>query len=324
MRNPTQGKLMKTVSFSVAYFFLVANLQAGLMVHDSRFVGSLRASTPTFPIQVDSVGNIYTVTSTAPNAELRRINTDNTVDSLTAVNAVIGVLADLEFGFNGDLFANATAHVRRFSGPSFSSAPFGPFNVITPDGGLAFDSANQIMWATGGNDLFGLNSSGSIVDTISGITIGGPSGLTIESSGDLLLLTRGGGNGAYVPEIQRINPTTHATQQLIDLSSLNLFMRGIDVSRTGEIFFSAGNQTTGEGFIYSVQSDGSNLTLIASHDGAQFSGIALGNSSDGSGRESIYFSADNQEIYELMNTAVPEPSTNILLLAGLLPFFMNA
>ncbi len=320
----TRCRKMNARVFAAALVLAIVGKCAdgGVIVSDTRFTPILRASFQGFPIQVDSSGRIYTVTSTSTSAALDRINVDNSVETLNpSVGAVIGVLADLDFGFAGDLFANAAGRIRRFSNSNYSGSDFAT-RPLSPDGGLAFDSVNQLMWVTGDSDLFAYDGSGNLVETIVGATQGGPSGLDIDSTGDLVLLLRGGIlNGVVLPpEIVRVDTSTKSISQIVNLKGYG-YLRGIAVGSNDELFFTTSNPLTGQGFIYRVGSDGSGLSLVATND-AQINGICVGLSGDGTGRESIYLAASNTaQFYELRPVAaVPEPSsmTIELTLLGML------
>ncbi|WP_339907205.1 PEP-CTERM sorting domain-containing protein [Symmachiella dynata] len=293
---------------------LATSAQAGLVLHDSGYEHFLRSNFQAFPIAVDSSGLIHVVTSTSTSADLRRVNLNNSVTTLnSSVGAIIGINADLEFGFGGDLFANAQGAIRRFSMPGGAGSNF-VTGSMSHTGGLAYDPISGLLWVTYGvgNDTFieSYNSSGTMIDFFSYVGVGSPNGLTADSSGDLLLINYDENAG-----IRRIDTGTGTAQLLTDFSSSTLSpVNGIVTDNAGDIFFT-GDLNGGTG-VYRVDSTGSNLNLIASNPISGFN-IAIGPSGDGSGTQSIYLTSPHvHEINELRPVAVPEPSSIVLLGVG--------
>lgn len=307
---------MRPAALLVAVFAISAtHAQAGMIVHDSGYEHFLRANFQAFPIAVDDSGLIYVVTSTATSADLRRVNLDNSVTTLnSSVGAVIGINADLDFGFDGDLFSNAGGEIRRFTMPSGSASNFVTGSMIHT-GGLAYDPINGLMWVSYGTTntiLESYNSSGTLVDSIFLAGIASPIGLTLDSSGDPLLINSGANSG-----IRRIDSGTGTSTLLMDFTSGSLGpVNGIVTDNSGDIFFLSGDFSGTS--VYRVDSSGANLSLIASNPNTGMN-IAIGPSGDGSGNQSLYFtSIHTHEINELRPTAspVPEPASIVLLGIG--------
>jgi hypothetical protein len=284
-----------------------ANAKADLNIFAPDLVPVLRGSGfQSFPLAIDSTGNVFTVTGTSPSDQLLEVTTAGQVLTLNSyVGGVIGTHGKLDFGFGGNLFATSNGGVIEFSPSSGASRMFYSNGSADGDAGMVFDSARQILWVTNvGNNIVGLNSSGNVVETIP--TIGGFYGLAEDRSGILIAIT---GQGI----VDSINPNTHAITQVADLSSVlphaNIRSMAIDPN-TGNLFFSnqfSGPNGTVSAFdgLYSLNPDGSNLTLIANGFTGQ---EAFGASSLGNGLTSMYLGdPNNYQLFELQS--VPELSS---------------
>ena len=284
-----------------------AVLSAALTIHDPRFVAEQRlASGPqAFPITVGSDSSIYGVTGTSTSDALVRINTDNSVTTLnSSVGRVVGVIADLEVGFGGDLFANFglndTHGVVRFDNATGTASTFYSAASFNADGGLAFDAAHSLLYLQSqlpNAPLIALDSSGNATTVVA--SLGEGRGLALESTGTIITIGS--------TDIRRVDPTTHAVSSILDISSTlpGFLLRSVDVLSTGEIVFSAENGSAATRELYSIGPNGGPLNLIATDTSWGPLGIKDGVSRDGLG-ESLYFSNPNTfEVYELRFTAVP-------------------
>lgn len=299
---------------TLAFLVQMLPAMAGLVVHDSRYDATLRhsGSPQAFPLAIDANSGIFSVSGTSTNADFFRINTDASITTLnSAVGQVVGVLSDLEVGFDGDLFANAAQlptgaagknGVIRFNSTTGTASSFYSASGFNADGGLAFDAANQVLYSQsqiGGADLISLNASGTATTVASGL--GSAVGLALENSGTLLTA-----NGTL---IRRVDPGTGNLSTVLDFNALipDFIIQSVDVLAAGEIIFTAANNSAQQRRLYSVGSDGTGLNLIASDDGSWGPlQVAVGLQSDGLG-ESIYISdPNNMTVHEL--SAVPEPS----------------
>jgi len=158
--------------------------------------------------------------------------------------------------------------------------------------------------------LVSLNSSGSTTNVQTNILQG--HALELESAGTLVSI--------FGDKLSRINPTDMSVSTLFDLDGIASDLIGNRLAVhpiTGEIFFGTGG-VSGDpnSYLYSVQSDGSDLKLIATLESAGLGGMDVGPSGDGSGRLSVYISTPhaNTEIWELQ--AVPEPSSVVMFGLG--------
>ena len=69
-----------------------------------------------FPLAIDSKGDVFTVTGTSPSDQLLEITTSGQVLILNSfVKGVIGTAGKLDFGFGGNLFATSSGGVIEFS-----------------------------------------------------------------------------------------------------------------------------------------------------------------------------------------------------------------
>ena len=65
-----------------------------------------------FPLAIDSSGDVYTVTGTSPSDQLLEITTSGQVLTLNSfVGGIIGTAGKLDFGFGGNLFATSNGGV---------------------------------------------------------------------------------------------------------------------------------------------------------------------------------------------------------------------
>ena len=210
------------VFFSVSLLY-ISTVHAAIIVHDSRFVAEQRlASGPiTFPLAIDSDSAIYSVTGTSVFDQLIRIDTDNSVTALSSVGYVVGVIADLEIGFGGDLFANytqlpfgssGTHGVLRFNKLTGATSVFYSASSFNGDGGLAYSAVNSVLYEQSqlpDAPLRAIDSFGHATTLIA--SLGEGRGLALESAGSLVSI--GGTN------IRRIDLTTLAVSSIFDITS---------------------------------------------------------------------------------------------------------
>ncbi len=311
---------MKSARILVYFVVVIAVLAGssdaeagGLTIYVPNLVPALRGSGfQSYPLAIDSSGDVYTVTGTSPSDSLLEITASGQVLTInSAVGGVIGTHGKLDFGFGGNLFATSNGGIIEFSLPS-GSGSFFYTGAQAGDAGLAYDASRQILWASdsgaSGRDIIGLNSSGQVVETIS--TPLGGYGLALDKSGSLILMS---GNGI----IYSINPTTQAVTQLVNLTwvlpNANIESLAIDPN-TGDFYFT--NQFSSPDHtsigpldgLYRLNPDGTDLTLIANGFTGQ---EAFGASSLGNGNTSIYLGdPNNYQLFELQS--VPEPSALVL------------
>ena len=283
------------------------NARADLTLYVPDLTPVLRGSGfQSFPLAIDSKGDIFTVTGTSPSDQLLEVTTSGQVLTINAaVGAVIGTDGKLEFGFGGNLFATSIGGIIQFSPSSGSTSMFYSNGSASGDAGMVFDPTRQVLWVSNvGNNIIGLNSSGQVVDTIS--TPLGGYGLALDKSGNLILMSSNG-------IIDSINPNTQAITQVANLSSVlsNANIRSLAIDpNTGNLYFT--NQFTGPNGsvgsldgLYSLNANGTNLTLVANGFTGQ---EAFGASSLGNGGTSIYLGdPNNYQLFEVQS--VPELST---------------
>jgi hypothetical protein len=267
-----------------------------------------------YPLAIDSKGDIFTVTGTSPSDKLLEITTSGQVLTINAAVGVdIGTNGKLDFGFGGNLYATSYGGVVQFSPSSGSSSMFYSNGSASGDAGMVFDPTRQILWVSGvGDNTIGLNSSGNVVETIHSF---GGYGLALNSAGNLIAM---GGTGI----IEIANPNTLAITQVADLSSVlpNANIRSLAIDpKDGDLCFT--NQFTGPNGsvgaldgLYRLNPDGTNLTLIANGFTGQ---EAFGASSAGNGATSIYLGdPNNYQLFEVQS--VPEPSSLVIGATGAL------
>jgi hypothetical protein len=314
----------------IGTFALTNSASAAVTVVDPGYSLVFRStSVQGFPITVDSAGNVYTVTGTSIDDSLVKIAPNGAPIVLNgAVNHVVGVFADLKFGFGGNLFANCGVNgypspqgVVQFNTVTGAASDFYTYSLGYADGGLAFNSSTQTLYLSNEQDpaLTALNSSGQPTQVLSYLT-GDVAGMDIENNGDILAMDRVTG------DVIQVNPVTQTQQTLVDLSQLlpNQTFDKIAVDpANGDIFFDSNtNDANKEGFLYRLNPDGSNLTEIAYdvNSASGLIGLAVGASGDGSGAMSVYVTdPGTTQILEIR--PVPEPafgSAVLMLGAGAL------
>jgi hypothetical protein len=296
---------------------LVSHMFAGeLALYDSGWTEVLRATgQPVYPLTVDGSGSIYYSTGTSPFDQIRRLNVDGSVDLVATTVGVVGTVADLEFGFGGDLFANQgfPGGVRRYNISDGSSSLFWSSALGSPDAGLAFDSSRNKLFVSAVGQIVALDSSGvASVAAIARQNAGPDLGLALEPTGTLLSI---GGDGI----IARTDPDTGSYTQLVDLrSQIQNWQqfKSIDVNReSGEVIFSVNlisSPTLRQ--LWKMNPDGTGLSLVA--EGIQANGIdgplnvGWGRSGDGTGSWSIFLGLNEaQKIIELRPAASVLAST---------------
>jgi hypothetical protein len=289
----------------------------GLKIYVPGLAPVLRGSGfQSFPLAIDSSGDVFTVTGTSPSDQLLEITTSGQVLTVnSAVGGVVGTAGKLAFGFGGDLYSTSVGGVIQFSVPSGAASMFYSNGSASGDAGMVFDQSRQILWVTNvGNSIVGLNSSGNVVDTIP--IAGGFYGLALDKSGNLVVMS---GQGI----IDSINPNTQAITQLANLTSVlpnaNIRSMAIDPS-TGDLYFT--NQFSSPDHVsvgpldglYRLNPDGTDLTLVANGFTGQ---EVFGASSLGNGKTSIYLGDPNNfQLFELQS--VPEPSSLVIGATGAL------
>ena len=269
-----------------------------------------------FPLAIDSRGDVFTVTGTSPSDQLLEVTTSGQVLTVNAAVGVgIGTDGKLAFGFGGNLFATSYGGVIEFSLPTGASNMFYSNGSESGDAGMVFDPARQILWVAGiGNNTIGLNASGNVAETIPNF---GGRGLALDSQGNLV--------GMGPSEIiNSVNPNTLVVTQIADLTSVlpNLNIRSFTIDpKSGDLYFTSqfsgpnGSEGPLDG-LYSLNPNGTNLTLVANGFTGQ---EAFGASSLGNGKTSIYLGdPNNYQLFELRS--VPEPSS--VLIAGTGPLVL--
>ena len=262
------------------------NGKAGLTIYVPDLNPVLRGSGfQSFPLAIDSKGDVFTVTGTSPSDQLLEVTTSGQVLTINAAVGVdIGTNGKLDFAFGGNLYATSYGGVVQFSPSSGSSSMFYSNGSASGDAGMVFDPTRQILWVSSvGSNTIGLNSSGNVVETIPSF---GGYGLALDKSGNLVAMT---GNGV----IDSANPNTLAVTQIADLSSVlpdaNIRSLAIDPN-TGNLFFT--NQFSGPNHtsigpldgLYSINPNGTNLTLVANGFTGQ---EAFGEAVLGTGRQAF-------------------------------------
>ena len=98
----------------------------GLTIYVPNLVPALRGSGfQSYPLAIDSSGDVYTVTGTSPSDSLLEITASGQVLTInSAVGGVIGTHGKLDFGFGGNLFATSNGGIIEFSLPSGSGSFF--------------------------------------------------------------------------------------------------------------------------------------------------------------------------------------------------------
>lgn len=296
-----------------------------MFLYDTSYTQIVRATgQPVYPLTVDASGNIYFVTGTSTGDQVRRVNTDGSIDVVYgSTNGVIGTVADLELAFDGDLFANdgSPGGIRRFQIPTGSNGTFWASPFGQADAGMAFDASNQILYTSALERIYAIDSSGSATLVTPGRIGAGPDlGMALEPGGTLLSIH---GDGI----VSRIDPTAHTYTSFLDLGSILpdwQQFKSLDVNPdSGKVIFTLDVQhmppTHRE--LWMMDPDGSNLFLLA--EGSVLDGVdgplnaKWGRSGDGSGAWSIYVGLnETQQIIELRPIAVPETSTLLLAVAG--------
>jgi len=134
----------------------VGTSRGAIVVHDPTYTALVSGTNNNIlPLAVDPARNLYYVTSTSTSSDFVRLAPDGTEATLNNnVGFVVGVFADLEVGFGGDLFANVgfpgasvdgVIRLNRLTGAAslfWQSASDKAF----ADGGLAFDSTTQTLY----------------------------------------------------------------------------------------------------------------------------------------------------------------------------------
>ncbi len=296
-----------------------ASVKADLTLYEPNLVPVLRGSGfQSYPLAVDSSGDVYTVTGTSPSDQLLEVTASGQVLTVNpAVGGDIGVFGKLDFAFGGNLFATSFGGIIEFSLPSGSSSMFYSGSQ-DGDAALAYDPSRQVLWVSNSgptwNNIIALNASGKIVETIQNVSYGGY-GMALDKSGNLILMTANG-------IIDSINPNTQVVTQIANLTSVlpNADIRSLAINpNTGDLFFS--NQYSGpnpsleaQNGLYKINPDGTGLTLIASGFSDQ---MTFGASSLGNGETSIYLGdPGNYQLFELQS--VPEPSSLLMAVTGAL------
>lgn len=231
------------------------NAQADLTLYVPDLTPVLRGSGfQSFPLAIDSKGDVFTVTGTSPSDQLLEVTTSGQVLTINAAVGVdIGTNGKLDFGFGGNLYATSYGGVVQFSPSSGSSSMFYSNGSASGDAGMVFDPNRQVLWVSGvGSNTIGLNSSGNVVETIPSF---GGYGLALNGAGNLIAM---GGTGI----IESANPNTLAVTQIADLSSVLPLARirsmAIDPN-TGVLYFT--NQFSGPGPSVGISMDFTASTL---------------------------------------------------------------
>jgi hypothetical protein len=324
--------LLRTFTCSLSLLLLLntgPNAFAALVIHDARFVSEQRISNPrTYPLAIDSDGSIYSVTGTAVSDDFIRVSTDNTVTTLNnSVGRVFGVISDIEFGFGGDLFANyaqlpnndsGTHGIARLDKSTGAISTFYSGPSFNADGGLAFNATSSVLYMhsqLAGSSLLAFDSLGNATTVVAGLGEG--RGLAIEDAGTLITIGE--------TEIRRVDPTVASVSTVRDIAAdlPGYKLRSVDVLSTGEIVFTAQNDSTLSRSLFSISSFGGPLNLIATDAVGGPHQIKFGVSRDGLG-ESLYLNnPDTLALYELRLTAVPEPSSLAILSTGVVILIMR-
>ena len=318
------------ISLGILNIAHVAN--AGLLVDDPSWQAVTRATgVSAYPITVDSSGDVYFVTGTSYSDKLEEVTTSGAINVITpATGAVVGTVANLEFGFGGNLYAPVGAPgyeprgIEEFSLPGGTTSMLWNSDLQSGDAGMAFDPSKQLMYVSVNQtgQIMAVNAVGNATVVASPPT--GGFGLALESNGNLLLMSGGG-------QLYNINPTSNSVTPTINLGALipdASQFKSMDIDPlNGKIFFSVemtASTTTRD--LYSINPDGTGLNLIAQGGaGTGVDGplqIKFGAAGDGSGNTSLYLDMnESQQIIELRNVNVPEPSSIVLLLFGSLGIF---
>ncbi len=311
---------------------------ATITVHDAGYTALVSQTRErVYPLAVDADRNLYYVTGTSVADNFVRMAPDGTETTLNSgVGFVVGVFADLEIGFGGNLFANVGYSGMYVDGviqlnPSTGTSSLfwqSTADEAFADGGLAFDATRQVLYSQsylpnpdrGGagtySDLVALDSYGNATTVIHNL---GPSlGLDMESSGTLVTISHN--------QIRRIDPDTKSVTTILDVAAISsdyMFGNVAVHPDTGDIYFHAGVNHRGN--VYRVGADGSDLTLVASDPGSSTDpggpiGLTIGPSRDGSDLTSIYLGYPNadRQFVELRPVAAPVPEpTSLAMWAGL-------
>jgi hypothetical protein len=293
-----------------------ASVQGDLTLYEPNLTAVLRGSGfQSYPLAVDSSGDVYTVTGTSPSDQLLEVTTSGQVLTInSAVGGVIGTNAKLAFGFGGNLFATAQGGIIEFSLPT-GSGGFFYSGAQDGDAALAYDPTHQLLWVSNAgsssNNIIALNASGNVVETIQNASFG-VYGMALDSAGNLIVI-----NDQAV--ISSINPVTQVVTQIANLASVlpDTEPRSLAIDpNTGDIYFSVqpgSNQPAqAASGLYEISQNGTGLTLIATGFNGQ---MAFGASSAGNGQTSIYLGdPGDYQLYEVQS--VPEPSTFVIALTG--------
>lgn len=244
-----------------------------------------------FPLTVDGSANVYAITGTLPSDDLVKVAPDGTVTPVNgSVGSVVGVGADLDFGFQGDLFTTAfrlpdfQGQVLRFNLQTGAASSFYSNPALGADSALAFDGSKQRLYTMlgvpGETDVIALDSSGTPTPVVQlPYELGAPTSMGIAPSGNLFLLDIAG-------TLTRIDPVADTYSVVANLKTLipnaDSF-RSIDVDPlTGQPFFSVWRAgSDGAVDIYSINPDGTNLATVATV--GHIRNIAFGPNSVGNG-----------------------------------------
>lgn len=306
--------------------FASSEARPAIQMHDASYTAVLRNNTlRMFPIAVDSVGTVYGVQNTNLSARLQRVLPDGSAASFGSTNEVVGTAADMEFGFGGDLFANAgfqggfSDGVVRIDRNTGIGSMFwtSPQDQAFADGGLVFDAAHSTLYSMSlpSASLFAINAAGNATVVMSNVA-SNVMGMAQDNAGQLLALTISG-------EVYRIDPIARTSSLLMDLgdsiSGVFQFRSLAFEPDLQEIWFTTEEGTTGtKRSLYKMSHDGTSLSLVAT--GNNLLNVAIGGRSDGVMGSAVYVSSPitaggSNELFELRridSAEVPEPSSALI------------